>query len=213
MGNINNDETHNNATSSSDINKDNSYKAGETPISSTNNIENMGIAVFKNDKLIGELNGLETICHLIIANDLNSCNIQIPNPYNSNNTIDMNLSINKKTKISFDLINGTPYIQIIINLNSRILSVADNLDYSDSSVISKVENETNSYLTQVMYNYLYKTSKTFNSDINGFGKYALHYFSTIDDWNNYNWLDNYKNSFFNVNINTSIKSGYTFIKI
>ena len=59
-----------------------------------------------------------------------------------------------------------------------------------------------------IHTYLYKVSKEFNSDIDGFGKYAVKNFLTWDDWINYNWLDNYKNSFFEVNVNTDVKSGY-----
>ena len=45
-----------------------------------------------------------------------------------------------------------------------------------------------------------------NCDIDGFGKYAVKYFPTIKDWQDYNWLDNYQNSTFNVNVETTIKS-------
>lgn len=61
-------------------------------------------------------------------------------------------------------------------------------------------------------NYLYKTSKTFNSDISGFGKYALSYYITLDDWLQSHWLENYKNAFFNVYVDVNIKSGYQFNK-
>ena len=52
-----------------------------------------------------------------------------------------------------------------------------------------------------MSNYLYKTSKDFKADINNFGKNALCNFTTINEFENYNWLSNYENSFFNININ------------
>ena len=43
------------------------------------------------------------------------------------------------------------------------------------------------------------------------GKYAVKYFTTIQDWQAYNWLDNFQNSTFNVNVETTIKSGNTFL--
>ena len=43
------------------------------------------------------------------------------------------------------------------------------------------------------------------------GKYAVKYFPTIKDWQDYNWLDNFQNSTFNVNVETTIKSGNTFL--
>ena len=58
---------------------------------------------------------------------------------------------------------------------------------------------------------LYKTAKEYHSDIDGFGKHAVKYFLTMQEWNDYNWLDNYKNSTFNVTVDSTLKSGYTFL--
>ena len=52
-----------------------------TPIESKNNVESMGLAVFRGDKLVGELNNIETLCHLIITNDLKNATINITNPF------------------------------------------------------------------------------------------------------------------------------------
>lgn len=93
LSNFKNDDS---TDSTSDINKDSSYIAGETPISSKDNIENMGLAVFHKDKIVGELNGLESIFHLIISNKLESCNISIPNPLGDSESIDVNLRLKRK---------------------------------------------------------------------------------------------------------------------
>ena len=93
LSNLKNDDS---TDSTSDINKDSSYIAGETPISSKDNIENMGLAVFHKDKIVGELNGLESIFHLIISNKLESCNISIPNPLGDSESIDVNLILKRK---------------------------------------------------------------------------------------------------------------------
>ena len=59
----------------------------------------------------------------------------------------------------------------------------------------------------VLNDYLYKTSKDFKSDINGLGKYALGNFFTTQDFDNYNWSNNYQNAFFEVEVDSSVKSG------
>ena len=65
----------------------------------------------------------------------------------------------------------------------------------------------NSYLKNIFSDYLYKTSKNFNSDIDGLGKYSLQNFFTSKQFEQYSWLENYKNAFFDVEIDTSVKSG------
>lgn len=67
LGNINTDSTHSSNSSTNILNKDSSYVAGQSPITSDNHVETMGIAVFRDGKLVGELNGLETICHMIVS--------------------------------------------------------------------------------------------------------------------------------------------------
>ncbi len=87
------------------------YKAEETGIDGENNSEIMGTAVFKNDKLIGELDNVETLCHLIITNKLKKATITIPNPLNHDSNISLSIHLNKQTKSHVELINGFPYIK------------------------------------------------------------------------------------------------------
>ena len=66
---------------------------------------------------------------------------------------------------------------------------------------------------QSKYSYLYKTSKEFKSDIDNFGVYATKNYLTWDEWIESDWLYNYQNSFFTVNVNTEVKSGELYSKI
>ena len=52
-----------------------------------------------------------------------------------------------------------------------------------------------------------KTSKNLTTDIDGLGKYSLQNFFTSKQFEQYSWLENYKNAFFDVEIDTSVKSG------
>ena len=79
--------------------------------------------------------------------------------------------------------------------------------YLNPDVLNSISNSCNSYLEKQFSNYLYKTSTVFESDINGIGSYALSKFTTTE-FDNYNWLNNYKNSTFEVKINTVMDSGF-----
>ena len=52
FGGINTEATHKNSTNLPVYDTDGSYIASQTPIETETKIENMGIAVFKNDKLV-----------------------------------------------------------------------------------------------------------------------------------------------------------------
>lgn len=198
-------------TSDSDSSKtldDSNIKSSESPITGTRKSQNIGLAVFKDDKLTGELNAIETACFLNIKKQVDSFLISIPDPQNSDTKIDIYLTPNSTNNINVNFINGSPYIKLKLEFSGKIYSMSRDSQYLDTNVLASISNSCNNYLENQFYAYLYKTSTVFESDINGFGSYALSNFTTSTEFNNYNWLDNYKNSTFNVEINTVIDSGF-----
>ena len=190
-----------------DSQKDYNIKANTSSITGENGAENIGTAVFKNDQLVGELNALETIAFLNIRNSLDRFLISIPDPENSNNYIDIYMSPVRSADIKVDTSNPTPFVKVKCEFVGRIYSMSENSKYLSPEVLNSISNSCNSYLESVFSNYLYKTSTEFHSDINGMGKYALKNFFTTKQFKNYSWLENYRNAFFDVEINTSVKSG------
>lgn len=213
LGGINNKSTQKEYTTSSVYDSEGSYKADETPIISPNGIENMGLAIFSGDKLVGELDGSQTLSHMLITNNLKSAVISVPNPYSQGSTISMYITQSKGTKTNLKFINNYPYITCDINVSGDILSLEEGLDYSNEEVLKTIQEYTNTFLEQNIRSYLYKTAKEYKTDIASFGRYALKNYSTWTDWYNSNWAANYENSFFKVNVNSSIQSGQLFTKI
>ncbi len=206
LGSVNIDNTHD---VSLDINS--SYTAGETPITGSTSIETMGLAVFNGDKFVGELNGFESICHLIISNKLKNAEIRIPSPIEELDYIDLYIELKKDTKNSLYLVNSSPYITSEIKITARIHSMNDNINLEDNEVISSIEEYAENYLEKSIYSYLYKTSKDLNADIDNFGLYALKYFNYTSDWEDYNWLHHYKDAFFKVDVNVDLNSSYLLV--
>ena len=81
-------------------------------------------------------------------------------------------------------------------------------NYLEDDVLGKISQSCSSYLKTVFSNYLYKTAKDLNSDINAFGKNARSNFLTIQEFEDYNWLEHYADSFFDVSVDVSIRSSY-----
>ena len=202
----------NKITESPYVGIDGSYKANETPIKDINNIETFGTAVFHDDKLVGELTGLENICFLLISDKIEICTISVPSPFETNSEIDLSIRKSKDSKINVDIINGSPYISVDLYLEAHGLTLNNTVDYTSSNDVALLQKSAEQYLKLEVTNFLYKTSKELNSDISGFGKYTMSKYLTWDEWESSNWTENYKNSFFNVNVNVSIISGSEFDK-
>lgn len=172
----------------------------------------MGLAVFVGDKLVGELNNIETLCHLIVSNQLQNATITIQNPYDYTTNISLYICLDKDTKNSVEIINDYPYITCNVSLSGYVLSLDDTLNLSDKDTLDTLNIAVNSYMEYCIKNYLYKTAKSLHSDIDSFGLHVLSNYLTTDEWLASDWLNNYQNSFFNVNVNSNIVSGYLFSK-
>ena len=92
-----------------------------------------------------------------------------------------------------------------------MLSMNGNIDLSDETITSKIEQATKEYLQEQILSYLYKTSKDLYADVDSFGLYALKYFSTTEEWEEYNWLHRYKDAFFNLDISVNLRSSYLLV--
>lgn len=212
LGGINTEETHSDAPDSN-FNLDDNYKADDTPIESKNNTEVLGTAVFREDKLVGELNNIETLCHLIITNNLEGATINMPNPFDFDTYISVYVHLNKATTNKVELVNNTPYIESNVFLTGNVSSLDSSIDLTDPQNLDTLNNYIDSYLEQNILSYLYKTSRGFNSDIAEFGKHLLPNYLTWEDWLESDWLNNYQNSFFSVDVHTEIQGGYLYTKI
>ena len=121
--------------------------------------------------------------------------------------LDIELYENISPKITVDIENDIPKINIDIKLIGRINGIKDGINYSDEpsnldlEKISKVTEET---IKNCITNYLTKTTSQYKCDIDYFYNYAKRKFFTVQDWKNYNWEKKYPNSKFNVNIKAKV---------
>ena len=134
---------------------DGNYKANQTPIDDINNIETFGTAVFHDDKLVGELSGLETICFLLISDKIESCTISVPSPFETESEIDLLIRKSKNSKISVEIINGSPYISVDLFLEAHGLTLNETVDYTSIKDIKQIESSSEKYLKSLITNFLY----------------------------------------------------------
>ena len=193
-------------SSSIESKKDVTGKSNESNIQGELGTENFGIAVFKQGQIVGELNSIETMCFLTTRNNVDGFLISIPDPNSEDEVIDIYLTPTSNTTIKVKLLNGSPYIKLECRFAGRIQSASENTNYLDDNLLDEISSACNSYLESILSDYLYKTAKNFKSDINGFGQEAKKNFLTLEDFEDYNWKEKYKDSFFDVNVNSSIRS-------
>lgn len=175
-------------------------------------IQNSGSAVFRDDVMVGNLTVLDTLSHLMVINELNSCIIDIPSPIESNEKIDLEIKLYKNTEIQVDIINNAPFITISVYPEGSIRSSGGSYNYTSNETIEEIEQAANIYISNLLNRYLYKISKDYNSDIVGFAGSFAYKLSTQEDFFKLHWEEIFPDSFFKVNVKTEINSSNLFNK-
>lgn len=182
--------------------------AGNSSVTGKRGTENFGIAVFDEDVLRGELSAVESMCHLLITNELDSCIVSIDNPISKEQSEKMEIHLfpSKKSEIKVNIKDDKPYISIKLSLESDIMTLDKGINYENNEVLSKISNATKDYLKEQMNNYLNKVSKEYNVDIDHFCTKGPAHFSTISEWEKFNWKEKFKDAVFDVDIDIDVLS-------
>ena len=179
-------------------------------ISGERGTQNVGIAVFKEDKYVGQLSEEESICHLLVTNNVDSFIISIPTDDYPDNLLDLNVSPIRNSNIKIDTSSDNPNISISIYCEAKVLTINENSDYTNYTVLKNISDHAENFLIKNIENYLNKTSKDFNCDIASFSQYAIYNFFTLSEWDDYNWASKFANTNFNVNVDLDVTSSLLF---
>jgi len=176
-------------------------------------IESIGLAVFKDYKMVGKLSGLDTFCFNLLTNEFKESTIEVYNPKDPSTPLSISLSNSKnKTKINVTLENDIPKITCEISLKSSILSANKNYDYSTEEAKREIEAEINKFLSDACLDFLNRTSKEYQSDIVGFQGYFNKNYLTQDELNKHNWNELYPKAEFEIKPTNYLISGFLFSK-
>ena len=216
-----NGETLNSNSSSQDVEDQekqeiettqNSLVAGKSSIVGGRGTENLGIAIFSGDKYIGELTVWESICHSLIINSIDTCIISVEDPLVENKQLEIQLSPNRKSKITSNIENGAININIELNLIANIISLNSNINYEDIDTINKISTATQNRLNDELNKYFDKTARKYNVDIDKYYLSILKYFPYQKNFDNFNYKEKLKNANFNCNTHVNIISSLLITK-
>lgn len=166
--------------------------------------ENIGLAVFKDDKYVGKMHSQETLWYSLLKGEVDKFLVCIQNPFNQNEQFDISITSLSDVIFKVDVSSNTPKITIKFNLKGKALNSIKDTSYDKA--IELLNTNLKQYLEDHILKYLYKTSKEYKSDIESFNKIAKKHFLTLQDFENYNWQSKYENAEFNVEFNDKIVS-------
>lgn len=177
-----------------------SYK--ETNAKTSNHLVYEGLAAFKQDKLVGYMNGTETMAYNLITNNFGYSSLIVPV---------------QKDPVAFSMENGKNNVktvvdengQVTINLDMKVrLSIRQinnlSLDIRKEKVIQMLEQLVNRHLQEEIQSAVLKAQKQFQSDIFGFGVFVHAQHPKEFQKMKNNWNSHFANAKVNVKVASSI---------
>ncbi|HOJ10034.1 MAG TPA: Ger(x)C family spore germination protein [Clostridiales bacterium] len=187
------------------------YYAGEIPRKGGSKIEFYGTAVFNGDKMVGELTGEETRLMNILTGKFRRGFFTIEDPKAPPLIVPLDVREQRAPDIKVKLIDGKPYINVVIRLEGDILAVQSRLNYEEDplktllqdSFIKQIKNEMNT---------LIERCQKMDSDIFRFGRIVSSKFYTLQEWQNFNWIKKFKDAEVNIDMDFAIRRTGTLLK-
>ncbi|NLN04009.1 MAG: Ger(x)C family spore germination protein [Clostridiaceae bacterium] len=187
------------------------YLSGKLPRLGLNQLEIWGVALFDGDIMVGELNGKETRVLLILRGEFERAFVNIEDPANPDYAIPLDVTVREQPKIKVNIKNGKPVITVDIKLDADILAIQSHV-YYENTVNKKVLEEAcaNRMLDEVEK--LIVKCRDLGVDPFKFGEYASRQFLTIQELEEYNWNEKFKDATFIVNLSVIVRRTGTMMK-
>lgn len=167
-------------------------------------IESAGLAIFKDSKMIDILEPELIFPHLILTNSLKKTNYAIPDFNDSSKVISMRIDHTGAPYIKVTLDGDIPKIYCNIKLHAHLVSSGSAINFYDSQNKDRLIEELNISIENLISRYFDKTIHEYQSDISGMGRMAKMNFLTWNEFENYNWLSKYKNSIYEIEVDTDV---------
>lgn len=167
------------------------YLAGDVPRKGGAKREYFGAAVFRGAKMVGELTGDEARVLGMVRGEFTSAFFTIKDPMAPGYVVPLDVRPARKPEIKVNIKDGTPEIDVKIRLEGETLAIQSRTHYEKPDLKPILEAAFGQEIKNQLDSLLEKCQREFRSDIFGFGRHAVGKFPTIEQWEEYRWLERF----------------------
>lgn len=185
------------------------YLPGELEREGGNVAELIGAAVFRGAKMIGRLNGNEMRLVSLLRQEPETKQMLVTftDPLNSKYRIDSRILRSKSTKIKVDIQSETPYVDVTVPIEMDILGIPSFVNYPEDQEKQKfLKNYLENYLEKISMTLVEKTQKEFNGDPFQWELAVRKKFTTVEDYEKYDWMKHYPEAKVDIHYKITIRS-------
>ncbi|MDQ6422577.1 Ger(x)C family spore germination protein [Paenibacillus sp. LHD-117] len=143
-----------------------------------------GLAVLKEDRLVGWLNDKQSAAYNYLTNNVKNTVMHIPCPSGGKLTLEI---VEAKSKLKPKAKDGEVSMSILQRIKANVGEVACDVDLTDEQTIKELEKEAERKLGSMLSKTISQVQKKYGADIFGFGKLIHRKYPRIweqmkDDW-------------------------------
>jgi len=162
-----------------------------------------GLAVFKQDKMVGRLSAREASVFALMTGS-NNINLDIEDPFDQRFKVLSILKREKTSKTKVSIKDGKPQVNIELNLDINVQSVQSDNDYDEPEKAEKLSAAYKVQLEKEIQSLLRKLTYDYKTDIFGYGELAKVNYTTIDRWEKIKWPDIFPESKYGLKLETEV---------
>jgi Ger(x)C family germination protein len=180
------------------------FKAGELPREGGPNMELLGGAAFRGEKMVGVLTGEDMRMVLLLQDQFQRGFFSIQDPEKTDLYLSLDVRKGRPAKIDVDLSGGKPKITATITLEAELTSMQSDIDYTDPAMQVRLE-EATALAVKDRLDKTIKKTQDWGTDVVGFGRSVVKQFPTVDAWEAYGWPDKYKDADVTTHVRVTIR--------
>ena len=174
------------------------YRAGEVAIYNSNKSEAMGMALFRNNKLVSILGGIDSELYNMLTGKLNKSYISFEN---SLSNMPITLKLNQRRRPSFDIDLKKKEVNIGLYLESDIYSIPTNYDSVEQ--IEDIEAEARESINTGAEEFIRRCQEKYGFDVLHLGNKIKSKFLTLKSYEDYDFKNHFTD--FKINVETDME--------
>lgn len=184
--------------------KTKTYLPGGLPREGGNPVEFSGMAVFKEDKMVGFFDTGETRALSILLNKFKGSYFSIPDPLAPKYQVTLNLRNGRAPKITVDISGEKPVIRLDVLIEGEMTGNPSGISYEQPEYLQLLEAEIANQLQQQLADMLARAQE-WKADVADFGYYIRPKFLTMSELKAYNWDKQFPQATITIKVKAEIR--------
>ncbi|MBC7765799.1 MAG: Ger(x)C family spore germination protein [Hyphomonadaceae bacterium] len=185
---------------------------GEIKRSSENMVDYLGMSVFHDEKMVGTLDSYETRYALMLTGRYKKGIFTFTDPEDANMMLPIDIIASRAPTYKVKKDNDVVQIEQYLELDGNVDAIQSRINYEKLEKLQQLEQYIEAQLDKNINAVIQKTQKQYNTDIFGYGLQVAHKFGTIQAFEEFMWLDKYKDAKIHANVKLRLRRTGTMVK-